>query len=482
MPPPHPIRSLLPLVLVAGCGAGPSGPEPTRQVILVSLDTLRADHLSAYGYGRPTSPELEAFAASDAVLFEHCYAHASWTLPSHMSIFTGLYPSVHGVGPPETRLAPTVWTMPEILKAEGLATAGFTDGGYVEGLYGFADGFDEYHGEELGDAKKVKGLARTMPFAEAWLRKNAGRDFFMFLHTYDSHAPFEVEAEFLESFYPEVEPSPEGLEQLEYLKGLEEHDYYELDDYTSMEQFVAAYDGTIRYTDHQMGRLFALLRELGIYERCMIVITSDHGESLLDLGVYAGHGAYLHDAETHVPLLVKYPANHYGGARSGAMVESIDILPTVLSALRIGAPADTLMQGHDLTGLLEGEADPSPYSVSCPGNLQFAALRTLDWTYLSNVDEEIVQEFITGRLRPYDPTWIPMIRARIDNVERLMPTGGPPDSNERDSQPEMLHLLKDALHKWQLGQFQVKALVEQPEKRGELTPEQTERLRQLGYL
>jgi len=139
---------------------------------------------------RPGLDARVAVAAQEGVVFERCYSQASWTLPSHMSILTGLYPFVHGVTESTKRLSKDVVTLAERLKMEGFATAAFTDGGYVAPGYGLEDGFDEYHSDDLGRSADAWGLSRIRPFAEAWLEAHASGDVFLFLHTYEVHAPY----------------------------------------------------------------------------------------------------------------------------------------------------------------------------------------------------------------------------------------------------------------------------------------------------
>ncbi len=469
--------TLLALVLLGAC-AEREPPPPGRRVILVSLDTLRADHLSVYGYGRRTAPNLEVLVAADAALFERAYAQAPWTLPSHMSIFTSLYPYAHGVNEADKRLSPEVVTLTEILRDAGLDTIALTDGAYMAKGYGFEDGFDEYLDDSFGAIPGKGGLERTYPHVERWLSKKRDSSFFLFLHTYDTHAPYAAREPWFSSFLPGDPSTSEEKAQIEYLASLGESSYYELERFEGMDRFVAAYDGMILWEDHVLGRLFAHLRELGIWDDTMIVITSDHGENFLDEGVYAGHGVFLHDAEIRVPLIVKFPGNRFGGQRSGAIVESIDIMPTILAALDVEAPEGVIMQGHDLAALLAGQPDPSPAAYSSHGHIQGESVRTEEWTLVTAVKDEDVDAFIKNRLLPRDEA---LVRSRIRNVDWLLRPGAPLGDNHLDQQPEVVRQLRQQLRDWHGAQYAVKHLIGHPERRESLSPQAIERLKQLGY-
>ncbi len=473
-----PARAAL-LALAALCACGDrSPPPPGRRVILISLDTLRTDHLSVYGYERRTSPNLEALAATDAVVFERAYAQAPWTLPSHMSILTSLYPYAHRVSQEDKRLAPEVVTLTEALHDAGLATLALTDGAYMSKGYGFEDGFDEYLDDTFAADSGKGGLERTFPKVQQWLAAERDSSFFLFLHTYDTHAPYAAREPWFSTFLPDRPSSSEEKAQIEYLASLGESSYYELERFEGMDKFVAAYDGMILWVDHVLGQLFARLRQLGIYDDTMIVITSDHGENFLDEGVYAGHGVFLHDAEIRVPLIVKFPGNRFGGQRSQAIVESVDIMPTVLAALRVTVPESVIMQGHDLAPLLEGQPDPTPAAFSSHGHLQGESVRIQDWTFVTGVSDAEVDTFIRDRLLPKDAA---LVKSRIRNEEWLLTSGAALVENHLEQEPEMVEQLKKQLWDWHRAQYAVQHLIGHPEAREALSSQELERLKQLGY-
>ncbi|HVS18455.1 MAG TPA: sulfatase [Planctomycetota bacterium] len=473
------MRSLL-AVLLAGSALSCSGESrPARRVVLVSVDTLRADHMSLHGYGRDTTPELARLAAEDGVVFERCYAQSSWTLPSHMSMLTGLYPITHGVNSDDKRLARNVVTLAERLREAGFATAAFTDGGYVASGWGLEDGFQEYHDDRLGAVEGDSGLARILPHAERWLREHRAQDTFLFLHTYEVHAPYAEAEPWISHFETESPPPAEDVERLEYLRGLGDSEEYELDRFEGLQHLQATYDGLILRADQRLGRLFALLRELGIYDETLIVVTSDHGESFLDSGVYAGHGLLLTEAETRVPLVVKFPGNRFAGARSDALVESVDIAPTVLHALRV-APGAWAGPGHDLALLLEGKLEPRPHAFSFGAGLQSFAVRSPRWTLLEPVSEETAERILLERLEPDDPE---RVRVRLLHERRLEPTGTSCEPNELAQHPDVEARLVEAYAAWEFAQYvRIHERGQAAEGREALDERELERLRALGYL
>ncbi len=342
------------LLCVAGCSPvetqetpAVSGfePAPTRGIVLVSIDTLRADHLGAYGYARPTSPFLDRLAAR-GVLFERAYAQYPGTLQSHMSIFTGLYPGEHDVMPPALVLSPEIPTLPELLSRAGFRTSGHSEGGWMAGGFGFRRGFADWTDHPYAadtDVERTLGLGldflRSVPPAER---------FFLFLHTYSVHDPYRPPREYVERFWPGPPPadmfSPDGpefsrlnrerlaasAEQLAYLRAL--------------------YDASIAYVDHQLEAFWSEVEKLGLAGEITLVVTSDHGEEFAEHGLLAHTQVYPECL--HVPLLVVHPARREP-LRLGQLVELVDLAPTLLELA--GAPPPR-MSGQSLLPLLRDPA------------------------------------------------------------------------------------------------------------------------------
>ena len=212
------------VLLVASC----TPPADKRnRVIIISIDTLRADRLGAYGNDRPTSPNLDRFASEDAVLFSNAYSQSNWTIPSHMSLFTGLYPDTHGVLKQDARLAPEVPTIAEVFRDAGnhppgsVALAAFTDGGFLAGSYGFADGFDSYD-DKHEEPKGVFGLRRTYQLADDWLTEHHEDIFLIFLDSYDVHAAYYFPDPYRNMFQDTVEETATGREKMQWVGSLED--------------------------------------------------------------------------------------------------------------------------------------------------------------------------------------------------------------------------------------------------------------------
>jgi arylsulfatase A-like enzyme len=335
--------------------AAPPASRPRGRVILISLDTLRADHLGAYGYPRPTSPFLDSLAAR-GTLFENAVAQLPGTLPSHMSIFTGLYPAEHGVYPPEAVLSTRLPTLPEVFRAHGFRTGGHSEGGYLEGRYGFARGFEEWTDphpmvERGGRLVKVpEAVKRTFEAGLDFVRRaRQAEAFFLFLHTYSVHDPYDPPQPYRSQFWKGPAPAgafpPDGEELSAFNAGGRRLAP------GAVAYYQALYDAQIRYTDDVLREFFAGLDALGLRDQVTVVITSDHGEEFLEHGKLA-HEQVYHEC-LHVPLLVVRPGGK-PGARVAALVQSIDIAPTLYELAGVPAAARPKMSGRSLVPLLEG--------------------------------------------------------------------------------------------------------------------------------
>jgi len=334
--------------------AARTGPMP---VLLISLDTLRADHLGLYGYPRATSPWLDRLARDSAV-FLRAKSQATKTLPSHMTLFTGLLPSVHGVVD-EGDMLPRGWpTWVDRLRERGYHTAAFTEDAFVSALFGFRYGFDRYHDGTFhifGSEEKGGDVRATFERASRFFEENAGYPFFVFLHTYEPHSPYCAEpplrGRFRES-YEGVVPDCIADRYLKRISGLVDGGTFGDRD---REAVIAAYDEEIRFTDAVLGQTLARLEELGLLDETLIVVVSDHGEDLGDHRRIGRHGHQVYDSVVHVPLLVRWPA---GGVRAGIHHQPVgltDVGPTILDLLGLGE-ADDRVQGRSLAPILRGRA------------------------------------------------------------------------------------------------------------------------------
>jgi len=306
--------------ILIGCSEAPSeAPRPIRKIVLISLDTLRADHLGVYGYPRDTSPRLDEFAQQGFV-FDRMLAPAPNTPPSQMAMMTSLYPGRHGFTGQGDKLAPGIETLAGRLRAAGLRTAGFVDGGYLNAAFGFDRGFDSY--DDQGG-----GLAGILPRAMRWLDAHDDEPFFLFLHTYDIHAPYLSPPPYAGMFHQrpyrgDLVPTVERLDAL-FLEqaALDPED---------VQHLIDSYDEGIRYTDAQLGRFLDDLERRGRYDDTLILVTSDHGEE------FGEHGSVIHwqlyfQPNLRIPLIVRPPGSVEGPLRIADPAELIDILPTLLA-------------------------------------------------------------------------------------------------------------------------------------------------------
>lgn len=341
--------------IVAGsCGSAPETPAPRPNIILVSLDTLRPDHLEVYGYGRETAPAL-ARLAEQAVVFDNAFSQAPKTAPSHMSIFTGLYPSSHGVrnldDESENRaLSPGIPLMAEVLRDVGYRTAGFTGGGHMGSALGFDRGFETF---EPGGSqfRRAADWVRGLPVEE--------HPFFLLVHTYSIHDPYLSRNRFQIFSDPEYEGDIIGNRQkLIRVSGKGWNNQHKAfwarvdpEDPADLRHLKDLYDAGILSTDFQLSQFLGTLQELGLFEDSLLIVLSDHGEEFQE------HGGFLHinlyQENLRVPFLVRFPGAlgaSLAGARMASTIRLIDLLPTLLDFLELeGAHR---LQGSSFLSLL----------------------------------------------------------------------------------------------------------------------------------
>lgn len=351
-------------VIVPAEGA-PAGDRRPPNVVLVSIDTLRADHLRSYGYARETSPAMDALAA-DSALFLNARSHAPYTLASHASILTGLLPTRHRALQLDQSLDASALTLADRFRSQGYLTAAITGGGQVSARYGLAKGFDVF--DERAWVHKDNDLAGLHYGRVAnWLKDNRSAPFFLFVHTYQPHDPYDAPAPWGGMFLAPGARWPRA--DLQVILGSGFRELFKTMTPAETENLVALYDGEIRYTDEALIKpLVALLRELGLYDRTLIVLTSDHGEKFHEHYGWV-HAHTLYDEEIRVPLLFKFPASRHAGERIVDSVRSVDIAPTVLDASGLGFEAPDF-DGRSLVRRLEGgPAEDLPVLSFLPGGL-----------------------------------------------------------------------------------------------------------------
>ncbi len=350
----------------------------TPNMIVISLDTLRADHLGVYGYDRNTSPNIDRFA-ENAFVFEYCISPTSWTGPAHASLFTGLNPAVHGVGGYQNhRLGETAVTFAELAQRAGYLTVGYTDGGAVAGTAGMAQGYDLYWDNRKG-AAQFQGISENQYYlAVKWLGLHRDHPFVMFFHTYEIHNPYDPPSPFLERFKTGTK---------NYAEGRSKSRKHVLEN-------VGLYDGGIAYTDSVMGFFFDWLDENGLLENTAILLLSDHGDEFWDHGG-SQHLSTLYDELVRVPFILRLPGASPRGGRIERMIGLSDGFATLLDLLDISY--DAPLDSSSVLPLLEGGAATSSFDrVSVEGfvfserlNRMTVAHRTADFKYIARADLDV---------------------------------------------------------------------------------------------
>jgi arylsulfatase A-like enzyme/Tfp pilus assembly protein PilF len=304
-------------------------------VVLITIDTVRADRMGFLGSTRGLTPQLDAIARQ-GVVFEHSYSQAPLTPVSHATILTGTYPRFHGVRDFGARLPDSVPGLAAILRARGYRTAAFVSSIILDPQNGFAPGFERgfevydagFHRGKRGEPRNGSIQRRgeeTVTHALAWLQKNRQGPVFLWVHLWDAHDPYDPPSPFKERFAN------------------------------------APYDACIAYVDATVGKLLAALRGAGIYENSLIAVMSDHGESLGEHGENT-HGVFLYDSTIHVPLLIKFPNARFAKQKVTARANLADVAPTVLDAVHVPIPA--AMQGESLLPLIGAKEVPDRVSFA----------------------------------------------------------------------------------------------------------------------
>ncbi|MBU0755514.1 MAG: sulfatase [Planctomycetes bacterium] len=332
-------------VMLSGCG-NDTVLNPCN-VILISLDTLRADHLGTYGYDRNTSPNLDILA-NQGIVFDRAIAQASSTTPSHRSLFHSK---------PASAYKSDGLRLQEVLLKHGYRTAAFTGGGNISKRLGFGRGFELYC-EDKG------GLAISIPRARRWLEQLHGEPFFLFLHTYDIHLPYDPPPPHDTLFYPGYQGSIKGEDTRDLLRRIRKLGEYKdtggevVLSESDRRRIIALYDGGIHYTDEKVGDFLTLLEELKLARETLVVVFSDHGEEFWDHGLVS-HAHTVFEELVHVPMIWRFPGEWRAGSRVSESVPLMDIAPTILDFLRIEKP--DAFEGHSLLPLMKGEKEaPRP--------------------------------------------------------------------------------------------------------------------------
>jgi arylsulfatase A-like enzyme len=331
--------------------------EPARNVVVLLIDTLRESKVHAYyPKTRVKTPAIDEFA-SQGVLFERPQSPENWTKPAVASVLTSLHPATHKTKEDASKLPKSALMLSEVYKKAGFKTASFIANGYVSNAFGFDQGWDHY----TNYIRESRNTNASNVFGEAqgWIEKNKDGRFFVYIQTIDPHVPYDPPAEFLQMYDPEpysgqVKNRRTHLMLDEAKKNPGKYTFTKRD----KERIEALHDGEISYHDEYFGKFLVKLRELGLDENTLIVVTSDHGEEFQEHGSW-GHGHSVYQELLGVPLMFRWPGVIPANARIGPVVSTMDIAPTVLEATRVPIPEQ--FEGRSLLGFMRGDWPVGPH-------------------------------------------------------------------------------------------------------------------------
>ncbi|MFH1277963.1 MAG: sulfatase [Candidatus Eisenbacteria bacterium] len=393
-------RTRVLLLLLPAALSCSGGPEKPANLLLVTVDTERADRLGCYGAPGALTPVADRLAR-EGVLFTNAFTSIPITLPAHCSILTGLYPRTHGVLSHGYTLPEERTTLSEILKGEGFRTAAFISSHVLDDKYGTGQGFDifwkryNYGPKRMRRALRDRGEDLLTQAALDWARLELDEPFFLWLHWFHPHKPYEPPPP-MDAIYDPDPSSPlrADVETLNRVwRGGIEPTPAEID------RFRRLYQGEVAFTDRQLGMVLERLEEMGVLDRTLVVYTADHGEVLYEHDRYFGHDIMLYDPSIRVPLLVRAPGAAKGGTIVNDQVRQIDLLPGILDLLGVHRP-DILWEGRSFAPALRGEAleeapifaevfPPKPEWKSPPRH----GIRYGDWKLITVEGEDGVQLF-----------------------------------------------------------------------------------------
>lgn len=423
-----------------------SGPN----IVLITIDTLRADHLGCYGYSQSTSPRIDEFCR-ESVRFDTAITATPTTDPAHSSIMTGLYPANHGVLRNGWRLDDAHQTLAEVLRKVGYRTMAAVSVRHLSQDNGFGQGFEDFYAPP-GGRHHVDPPAVSRQ-AIQWIEESEA-PFFLWVHFWDPHGDYAPPATH-DLFAPDTD-----LKNLTRFRTVRRPEG-RIDHVPSayLDRIVSLYDAEIRFTDSEVGRLLDALRAKGVYDDSFIAVSSDHGELMDEIATshnYAfDHGEYLLDGNLRIPLMMRFPGGRHSGTVIEEQVSNMDILPSIAAHLDI--ELDRELDGVSLLGLLDGEPVPrkpiflqtrAGTSKDLPSYHEYG-VRTTSWKYIVEADSKT--EIL------YD--------LQRDPDEKV---------NAKDAHPEVASRLRDELERWRRGHGPVRNQI--------ISKEQAEALEALGYI
>ena len=450
------------LLSAAACRQTPDGAQTKVNVVLVTLDTLRADHLGCYGYRPAHTPVLDAFASSGQV-FENATTVSSNTLPSHAAILCGRHPRRIGVPRNGFEVPPGQRSLAVLFKENGYRTAAIVSCSVLDATSGLRRGFDTY--DDSFDIEEMDQSQRRAPEtvrrALAWLDKNAQAPFFLWVHLFDPHYPYTPPPPYDRLYFPEYSGKADG--SIPFIFGIQgRHGFVKTptrpEDYRRL---TALYDGEIAFMDASLAPFFAYLDRAEVRKRTAVVVVADHGESLTEHDYFFDHGLDVYQPSMHVPLMTRIPKQK-PGRRIATAVQTIDIFPTLLRQTGLSIPADT--EGRDATPLLLGAEKKSgfvSFGEACQPH-EVEVRGTNEWR------NDRKAQF--ALLLPWKLIWTPY----SDRIELYRLDSDPDEMhNVAAANPHMVSWLQKELQSWRRGSA---APAQRP------NPANLDKIRSLGYL
>jgi hypothetical protein len=432
-------------------------------VLIIMLDTLRYDHTSIFGYHRQTTPFLEKLC-SHGINFRNAYSTSSWTLPAHVSLFTGLDLSQHGVIGPQDTIDQSHALVAEVYQKNGYVTAAFTGGGFVEDSYGFYRGF-QYYSNAPGNVFSMNSAERVFRHFKNYCRRFQGNDLFIFLHTYQMHAPYKAPHYYIDKINKNVKDNLLGISN--FIKN--KQGYYKSIPEDKVQLLKDLYDASILYTDEVLtGKVIDFLKNTRLYDNAFIVVLSDHGEEFFDHGSWE-HGHTLYNELIRIPLVIKYPftANKISTGVNNSLVSISDIPGLLIEKTEFSNTykemfKNKIRQDHRVLPVLFPE---SPIIKQFPPK----------FSLVDNNYHFIYNRITRQSLNFFDPSPFPQQLQRYELYDRR-------DSKERNN------LFKKNIKVSQQFREDIKTYLKKIErirkrkKRGKLDKDLQQKLKSLGYL
>jgi len=424
-------------------------------VLILMLDTLRADHMSGWGYERNTTPELDKFAAEN-LKFSTALTTAPWTPPSIATILTGLYPSEHGMMPPNDRdiakaatskLPSSVITIAERLKDFGYRTAAISPNPWITKEFGYTQGFNDFHYKHRGIAEEINKYA--IKVIEKFLTEKSKDPFFLYVHYFDPHDPYEPPGEYATKFKGPLSKSAFTYDE-------------------RMLELIAKYDGEISYLDAQLGKLFAFLKAKDLYDDLFIVVVADHGEQFMEHGDLR-HGFKLFNEEIHIPLIIRTGRKGDVGRVVSEVVSHIDIAPTILDRI-----------GESLPKELSGISLLDDQKIKSRRGVMSEIRRVYDMKSMTNLeDQRLIMDVPYNKKNP-DPN-ASLERWKTPNIIGIFDSRVDYACKAKTSNQGLENALKSSFDQT-FASAQTNAVVSLPEDKIQVNDETLDQLKSLGYL